>query len=1774
MEEKAEQLRRDSGETFPAKNKEEGELSSSSDDDECPGRRSSPLDDRSSRQSAPTGSALVRRNLQHEKSVSTNNREEFVGQASRPYVQPNHRKKLEKNRVPFVISFSDDDSGSDSEEYRRKSAFEARNDTFGVARSRRPPAASSSKMLPGNTRKAAMLPRKVSPSRTSISTMMKTGRLLSKNGGPVNNIISNNKNKAEQEHGRNQNVHLNSSKLQDLRQLIAIRENELKRKVDKKKESPSGSCKNDSAATLSSGATKICREAHNDFAQYEVKEPERKRLKFEESHACPANTERRQNVPYTESTLVSENFVLEKCGQQLIDNHCSSYEEIALGTSQSQRAEKNCCSALAGDASNIVKNGTSSITDVSRCNHTAQLEGPIVAVNKPVDTSNKTPHTADLGHPVGTNHQPPFISVNKIINEFRSAEKAIEPVPNDAHQVCSDHLLNNNLAPFDASRSNLNFWNTLGNLNVSGTTNMDLQGLMEIEELHDKELEEAQEYRHKCELEERIALKAYRRAQRATMEANSRCAHLYRNRELFSAQLRSLMMDNPSMLWSTSLGDQRGEGPNSFSNMPDVNLHVVPSGHRAESESYAHNHGENVSAARSANVTQQNVSGIEENVQLLAVDPSSEPDTSMFWSPSLHDHLGERPISFNDRPEVNMHAESSGHQKELKFYAPNQCEDDRNVRSDNAFQQKVSGQHEAEQDLAVDPRSDPNTSTSEPEENNADMNAAGSQSSDSNLSAEGGDEAFLIDHEIEDSNLGQQRKEVISGEDRKLIYDESRNLDSSQDSLLLEASLRSQLFASLGVNSSLNKRGRGQRPKDETESSAHVRNEDSVERSTGTLLSSDAEKGPSFDLGGNEIEETLSELPVQIKANCCVEKFSSNFGSTSTAVPLNNKFVIEALYPVLKSAFVHMKVVDVVSLVHSHTEHNSTGPHTNDKNSSDDSHYEIESVGSSSTPREETSVDLCFKEVGFYSCNPDIDPLWPLCMFELRGKCNDDECPWQHVRDLNIDNAIEGKVLATAPGMTTPDATKFFKSLDLLEFAPLSYLVCSDTMKADLRACKSVLGQSEASCWQKNFSATLVLSSLLPMGLPSGQPFLHGPGARIESYGSWNRQSSYFHSIQGMSQPNQHLIDNDESLDMALVILSQEANKQKGRIEALKVLARALEADPKSAVLWIVYLHIYYCNQKSIGKDDMFKYAVEHNRGSYELWLMYINSREQLEDRLIAYDTSLTALSHNASPDKDAVHSSECILDIFLQMMNTLCISGKFGKALEKIYELFPSRMNSCEAYALSDVVACLTIQDKCIFWVCCVYLILYKKLPDVVVSQFECQKELSALEWVSTRLTSDEKQQAVSLLEMAVNSLELDIDCESHESESETASKAGQLFAINHVRCVAVHQGFDCSKTLLDRYIKLYPSCVELALVAARAHEVESENTSFSGFERALSNWLEDVPGVQCIWNQYAEYALQSRRESYVQTLMDRWFNSVWRVKCSKHEILDTLDGEKSPGSQNPDAYICNSSDIDLSFGLLNLSIYKLLQNDQTGARSAIDRALVCASAENFKHCAREHAMFRLTDGSQLKDTPASEMLNILKGYLANSNAFPATELLSRKFIQSIKKSRVQQLVNNVLYPVSSDISLVNLVLQVCYGPLLLPQAYDKLTDLVDLVESVMEILPANYQLAISVCKLLSRTSNSAVVTSSVSFWASSVLVNALFKTVPVAPEYVWVEATNVLHDLDNIHPMSVTFHKRALAVYPFSMKLWNSYLALCKITGDENAVKSEAARRGIELD
>lgn len=180
---------------------------------------------------------------------------------------------------------------------------------------------------------------------------------------------------------------------------------------------------------------------------------------------------------------------------------------------------------------------------------------------------------------------------------------------------------------------------------------------------------------------------------------------------------------------------------------------------------------------------------------------------------------------------------------------------------------------------------------------------------------------------------------------------------------------------------------------------------------------------------------------------------------------------------------------------------------------------------------------------------------------------------------------------------------------------------------------------------------------------------------------------------------------------------------------------------------------------------------------SYALWLMYINSRTQLNHRLDAYDAALSVLCRCASAsDGDEMHASACILDLFLQMLQCFCMSGNTEKAIQRISRLLIPAIGSNDRHSLflSDILTCLTISDKLIFWVCCVYLVIYRKLPDAVLQLLECEKELFAIDWPPVQLEDDEKQRAIKLIEMAVNSVELYSNGESLEKETNLRSIVG----------------------------------------------------------------------------------------------------------------------------------------------------------------------------------------------------------------------------------------------------------------------------------------------------------------------------------------------------------------------------------------------------------------
>ncbi|TVU49712.1 hypothetical protein EJB05_01038 [Eragrostis curvula] len=1177
-----------------------------------------------------------------------------------------------------------------------------------------------------------------------------------------------------------------------------------------------------------------------------------------------------------------------------------------------------------------------------------------------------------------------------------------------------------------------------------GGRNSRLFSLLEMEELQERELEDAQEHRRKCEVEEREALRAYRRAQRALLEANERCAILHRKREIRSAQVHGLLAENSSLVQSLSI-QNAGEGLA----MPSL----LSSQIHADSQMLENQGG---------------------RYSLYPEEPPQQPVDKHEARPHSHDDLTTSSADPNFVSAANDNNLPSNYMADYLFPA-------RQARSECA--------------MDVENRRD------------------------------------------ETIHVYAQENRQTSG-------------DSAQDYELLEASLRSRLVERFGKKPCLNSTG-----------------ESNEERAVGKVAGTERDKGHAhIGLQLQEAEQmTTLEGTVELGSDGadCTEKTgdlsnSSSGLSMGNCEPEDNISSLRELY---------------MSLSMSSPKFPSSAPQnaarhikwafpgfckdlTNDATSEATESIQ-DRVRGNVNMLPATLTENAMTHSG-------IDPFWPFCMFELRGKCNDEECQWQHAVHHSWRKSKHTKHATTSVPGRIPYGL-------LQHMLPVpAYRVGSNLIKADLNLMQSVLANSLWQYWQRGFCASFPLPLSVQRILPSGAPFLQAGDGSIADSDS-NRQLLNFRMLDS----RKGAVDVELFLEAALVEYCGKAQKP-DRVKALLLLARSIEADPSTVILWVFYLHIYYQKDEGLGKDDMFSHAVQHNVYSYELWLMYINSRLRFDDRLDAYNDALSMLSQmTADTDNDLKERSASILDIFLQMIYFLCMSGNVEKAISRIFGILPTATHDNTGdKLLADVISCLTMSDRCIFWISCLYVSIYRKLPEEITNQLECQKALPhALVWPPIESSVDNRSQIIDFLTYAAEKMALDIS-ESVKNGDPSYLMLSQFLTVNHISCLAALQGFKSSADMLVKYMEEYPMCPQILLFSARLDRKYATCPGLKGFDELLSDWPREVQGIQYLWNQYIEHVLSDNIE-LAEKLLACWYEKHGEdhgvqsnAAVGAVEVSTEASGYPSLASAEEVGSGPSTSD-DQVYGLLNLSLYKILEDNIKEALVAVDKALKSAHEDCYEHCLREHAAIHI-----LEKSSAVDAFNFIIGYLGDHRNLPTRELLSRRFCKNVKKNSLKQLIDDTIGPPSVDSSLINSVLEVCFGPSLLPEKIGKVKYLVDFVESVMEVLPANYRLTLAVGRFVAKHYTGADPTSmGTRFWAGSVLINSIFRSVPVAPESVWLEAADLLEKLHAAETVK-RFHQQATSVYPFSFKLWHAYLKSCKASGSNaESIMESARQRGIEL-
>ncbi|KAF9587140.1 hypothetical protein IFM89_039657 [Coptis chinensis] len=208
---------------------------------------------------------------------------------------------------------------------------------------------------------------------------------------------------------------------------------------------------------------------------------------------------------------------------------------------------------------------------------------------------------------------------------------------------------------------------------------------------------------------------------------------------------------------------------------------------------------------------------------------------------------------------------------------------------------------------------------------------------------------------------------------------------------------------------------------------------------------------------------------------------------------------------------------------------------------------------------------------------------------------------------------------------------------------------------------------------------------------------------------------------------------------------------------------------------------------------------------------------------------------------------------------------------------------------------------------------------------QFQLDKELkSVVEWPSIQLTDSKKHRALDLMKIGVDSVTLNAG--KHDMEV-------QFPCLSHVQCVAALEGIDCSRSFLDKYIKVYPTFLELVLTSARLHTTYFGNLNY---EEALRKWPREIPGVQLHPNRYAHSSSgESGGLDFARQLILHCFESVCKGDCLQNGELDLMEDDCFYGSlesSSPKPHVCftHFDSKDELFGFLNLSLYRLLLKDK----------------------------------------------------------------------------------------------------------------------------------------------------------------------------------------------------------------------------------------------------
>ena len=342
-----------------------------------------------------------------------------------------------------------------------------------------------------------------------------------------------------------------------------------------------------------------------------------------------------------------------------------------------------------------------------------------------------------------------------------------------------------------------------------------------------------------------------------------------------------------------------------------------------------------------------------------------------------------------------------------------------------------------------------------------------------------------------------------------------------------------------------------------------------------------------------------------------------------------------------------------------------------------------------------------------------IDPLWPLCPFDLRGECRDASCPWQSKADMAISRSelvSDLESLGTFPDRTTTARASGAPGLSLAlvpqtraQRRPTRPPVAELLVPTFIRAHGSG-GPARAAVFRTGLLAPAAAFAALPSaGDEASDEWTPAADARVGRYHSSPEEDALEKASVVESQLLEDPSDVASWLHLGLSKLDFNFDNAAAASAdgALTVLARGLEVNSSCPSLWAAYLRIFSRRFTLAESQDMMEHALKYVPASPALWRMIVGLHDEPQSAAVFARRAIVALSiaaKAAPPGPAAATARAAALDAGLNALAIACDFEDVGElgAWAAALEAWAPRDEAAHAVhdasqpSVPDVVACL----------------------------------------------------------------------------------------------------------------------------------------------------------------------------------------------------------------------------------------------------------------------------------------------------------------------------------------------------------------------------------------------------------------------------------------------------------------------------------------------------